>query len=97
MTNYSEANLRLVVDVSNSFQTGQSTGIQRLLKQFIHALKIQNREFILVWHPYGSQEAFYDVTDYFETMSSSIFYSFYRKYIKKYSIRFKILYKLQLS
>ena len=95
MTNNSEYNLRLVVDVSNTFQTGTSTGIQRLLKQFIYALKIQNREFVLVWHPYGSQEAFYDVTDYFETMSSSIFHNFYRKYIKKYSFRFRILYKLQ--
>jgi hypothetical protein len=96
MTSDPEANLRLVIDVSHSFQTGMHTGIQRVLKQFLSSLKIHNREFILVWHPYGSRETFYDVTDYFETMSSSFFHRFYKNYIKKYSFKFIILYKLQL-
>ena len=95
MTSDSEANLRLVVDVSHNFQTGMTTGIQRVLKQFVSSLKKQNREFILVWHPYGSRETFYDVTDYFETMSSSFFHRFYKNYIQKYSFKFTILYKLQ--
>lgn len=57
------SDLRIVLEVSHSFQTGLHTGIQRVVRETIRTLNDSKIPYKLIWHPYGSNLSFYDITE----------------------------------
>ncbi len=62
---------RVVLEVSHSFQTGLSTGIQRVVRETIKNLDSLEVNFRLIWLPFGSKGTFQDVTDYYKIGNNS--------------------------
>jgi glycosyltransferase involved in cell wall biosynthesis len=51
--------------VSHSFQTGLSTGIQRVVRETIKNLDSSEANYRLIWLPFGNKGTFQDVTDFY--------------------------------
>jgi glycosyltransferase involved in cell wall biosynthesis len=72
-------NNRIIIDVSHSFQTGLSTGIQRVVRETIRGLRQASLPYRLIWHPFGTNLGFYDVTEFYEITGADYVQRWYLK------------------
>ena len=85
---------RVVIDISHSFQTGFNTGIQRVVSHTITSLQKLGKNYVLIWHPFGSNDGFFEVTSLFPHKVSNKAFDMYKVYSQNRFLKYLLVDKL---